>query len=245
MYPPILYRDTSPLLDHSPLSCRITRGRRVGIYASHTLCPGEEPFPCFITPEAQSLSSFPAFWVAFSFVARIAVMSSSPEAEKLEQSLLDGCVHAEYVGRRPSSSGRDTKRISALPCNPFVPYIPLNGLAVSGLFSLTRSRELCDAFGKYFPTSSRLTTARHLPVDRHATFPSLVLSVCPSHIHALDTRTALHSHRLSTRTLPWLTLWPIVAEQGRKHSRCRRPVFHNWWPSNTWPSRMVIKTPNA
>lgn len=40
---------------------------------------------------------------------------SSPEGEKLEQSLLDASATADYIGRRPSSSGRDTKRISQSP----------------------------------------------------------------------------------------------------------------------------------
>lgn len=71
----------------------------------------------------RSRSSFCAVQPALHFSQRsgrhflsfreIAVMSSSPEADKLEQSLLDGCANTEYVGRRPSSSGRDTKRISA------------------------------------------------------------------------------------------------------------------------------------
>jgi len=36
----------------------------------------------------------------------------------LEQSLLDASAKAEYIGRRPSSSGRETKRISTLQTCP-------------------------------------------------------------------------------------------------------------------------------
>lgn len=45
--------------------------------------------------------------------------SRSPEAEQMERSLLDATDSTDYVGRRPSASGRDTKRISMSPiyCN--------------------------------------------------------------------------------------------------------------------------------
>lgn len=39
-------------------------------------------------------------------------MSSSPEGDVLERALLDGCANSEYLGRRHSASGRETKRIS-------------------------------------------------------------------------------------------------------------------------------------
>jgi hypothetical protein len=42
--------------------------------------------------------------------------SSSSEAERLERSLLDAsATAADYIGRRPSTSGRDTKRTSGSP----------------------------------------------------------------------------------------------------------------------------------
>lgn len=37
--------------------------------------------------------------------------SISPEGERMEKSLLDASATAEYIGRRPSMSGRDTKRV--------------------------------------------------------------------------------------------------------------------------------------
>ena len=58
-----------------------------------------------------------------------------------------------------------------LPAVLFVPFhAPPQGLTVSGLFSLTRSRELCDAFGKYFPPAIIMTvalSALHLTADPH------------------------------------------------------------------------------
>jgi len=55
---------------------------------------------------------------------------SSPEveAERLEKGLLEASANTEYIGRRPSSSGRDTKRISQSPL-PF-------SCGISGLTSL-------------------------------------------------------------------------------------------------------------
>lgn len=55
----------------------------------------------------------------------MAPLISSPEVEKTEKELLNDCANSEYVGRRPSSSGRDTKRISQCIQSLSCTYMPL------------------------------------------------------------------------------------------------------------------------
>jgi hypothetical protein len=57
-------------------------------------------------------------------IARLASSASasrsvSPKADEMEQSLLDASAMTDYIGRRPSTSGRDTKRT-----REYIPNLP-------------------------------------------------------------------------------------------------------------------------
>ena len=114
-----------PLPTPSPCStvrhryCRSTVGEGVyivltdSLFLTHSLV---QQLSVLLNPHCRAQPLLQRSGWPFCFRFAVTVMSSSPEAEKLEQSLLNNCAHAEYMGRRPSSSGRDTKRISM--CNP-------------------------------------------------------------------------------------------------------------------------------
>jgi hypothetical protein len=127
---PILY-NKHPLLDRPPSYCRSNRGGRWVYRPNGLFSPTRQSQKLFLRCSTSSISSQHSGWHFLSF-REIAVMSSSPEADKLEQSLLDGCAHAEYVGRRPSSSGRDTKRFSACYLQSYLyPSMPLRRVSPS------------------------------------------------------------------------------------------------------------------
>lgn len=149
------------------------------------------------------------------FVAAMSSGNSSPTgagAEKMEQSLLDNCADTGYVGRRPSSSGRETKRTSGCP-----PY----------LYSCQLVARACMLHGRIwatFPASFHTAHPHACLPQKHAS--GNILASCPLHFHLTSSishvantihhplcsfssgaliGSALCRIALSTRPLPWLT----------------------------------------
>lgn len=149
--------DTSPLLDRSPSYCRIT-GDSGWVYRSHALSflrSERNTSLCFLTPRCRAQPLLQRSGWHFLSLRE----SPSCRRRRRRRSSSSRCSTAARTPstwdgghRRRGGTRRESVRVTLQPFCTF--YAPLKGLTVSGLFSLTRIRELCDAFGKHFPTSS-------------------------------------------------------------------------------------------